>query len=818
MKSRKTSNQKIIFFTLTLLTIIITLSACSGLLQKPIDEILFTETVENYPKAEVVFQVRLPAPLNEEEKLILEILDDVTGVYFNPSQYEMSKQNDFDYFVRLPLIIGEKVKYRFQRRSTQSIYEYSTQNSPIRFRMLLVNGPLVVQDTVAAWADLPFSGPVGRIRGQLIDQTTNTPIPNMTVYAAGMQAISASDGSFILEGLPLWTQNVVIASLDGAYETFQQGAVISEEATTPILLAMTKRPMIEVTFVAKVPDGFTTELPLRLASNLYSLGYPETELGSGSSTIASNLPVFEKTAEDEYSLTLTLPVGTDMRYKFTFGDGFWNSELDKSGNFVTRDLVVSGSTKTIQKRIGAIQSPNIGEIMFSVSVPPTTPANETISLQLNSFGWMESIPMQKTGDNQWAYTLYSPTHLVGNITYRLCRNDQCDTAISDPTQDGTITPTTLPQNVTINLTNWQFMDAIANPTSVDTNGEPLMPRTDFIAGYELIPDFPVSWGNSIHQGLEAISSTGASWVIVSPTWSITHTNPPLLEPVAGTDLLWPDLQTLMMQVTDEQLSPVIFPILSNSATANQFWINGKKDGGWWQTFFDRYHRFMMQNADLAEITNASALVIGDPNMSPAMSNGVLINGEPSNAPVNADDQWSQLITDIRGRYTGPIIGVVNLPNQVSTLPSWLKDVDAFYVLFSPSMTNSEDISVTALINSFGTSLDSLVQPLAEKYSKPIIIGINYPSSSIAVDGCMDINAKCLEYTPIMLSGTTVDLDLQAKIYNAALIASANRSWIKGFIARGYNPLVVVKDQSSSVYGKPASDVLWFWYHFILNKP
>ncbi len=82
---------------------------------------------------------------------------------------------------------------------------------------------------------------------------------------------------------------------------------------------------------------------------------------------------------------------------------------------------------------------------------------------------------------------------------------------------------------------------------------------------------------------------------------------------------------------------------------------------------------------------------------------------------------------------------------------------------------------------------------------------------------MDINAKCLEYQNSHLAETTVDLDLQARIYNAAVIASANRTWIKGFIARGYNPLVVVKDQGSSIFGKPASDVLWFWYHFILNK-
>ena len=48
------------------------LSACSGLFQNQESPIIFTETVENYPKAEVVFQVRLPSALIEGEKLVLE--------------------------------------------------------------------------------------------------------------------------------------------------------------------------------------------------------------------------------------------------------------------------------------------------------------------------------------------------------------------------------------------------------------------------------------------------------------------------------------------------------------------------------------------------------------------------------------------------------------------------------------------------------------------------------------------------------------------------------------------------------------------------
>ncbi|MBA4383678.1 MAG: hypothetical protein C0410_02990 [Anaerolinea sp.] len=530
------------------------------------------------------------------------------------------------------------------------------------------------------------------------------------------------------------------------------------------------------------------------------------------------MPVFTKTSSDEYSLALNLPVGADIKYKFTFGDGFWNSELNSIGNFVTRDLIVSGSNKTLQKRIEALQSPTKGEIKFNVTVPATTPSNEQVSLQLNAFGWMQSLPMIKTGENQWSYTLYSPTHLLGNINYRLCRNDQCDLAISDPIQDGMVATSATPQVVAFNLANWQYMDVAANPTSVDTNGGALVPRTDFIAGFELTPHFGAAWKNSIAQGLEAIKGSGANWVIVSPTWTATQPNPPVLEPVAGSDLLWSDLQTILPQLIANQVNPVIFPILSDSSSIDQFWINGKRDGGWWQSLFDRYHRFILQNADLAALTNASGVVIGDPSMNPAMSNGLLVNGEASNSPANSDEQWSQLILDVRSRYSGPIIGVISLPSQTNTLPGWLKDVDALYVLFSPSMVDSGDQSVQAMVNTFGTALDTLVQPLAQQYAKPVIIGINTPSSSIALNGCMDINAKCLEYQSSVLTGTAVDLDLQSKIYNAAIIASGNRSWIKGFISRGYNPLVVVKDQGSSIYGKPASDVLWFWYHYILNKP
>lgn len=805
------------FSTLAFIFIFL-LTSCTSFQTAPIKVDDFVTTEENYPKAEVVFQVKIPNPLNADEKINLEIIDEVTGILLNPTRYEMAQQSGTDFFIRLPLTIGLKVKYRFLRKGSQTFFEYNTQRQIVRYRVAYINGPLLLQDSVAGWADQPYDGPVGRIRGQLIDKSNNSPIPNMAIYAAGMQTLSSSDGTFILEGLPPWTHNVVIASLDGAFETFQQGAAISEEATTPIRVTLQKRPLIETTFLVKLPAGFNTNLPLRLASNFYSLGFMEDYLGSNPLTLSSNLPILLKSANNLYSLSVMLPAGADIRYKFTLGDGFWNTELSENGGFLIRDLIVPNTKNTIQKQIELINPQNMGEITFNVQTPSNTPPNDKLSIQLNSFGWMQPLEMVKISDNQWSYSIYSPTHLVGNIEYRFCRNDNCQELASISDQTGQLITTNLPQSINEVLDEWKLLNLPSSPTEIDTFNGAILPRTDFVTGFELATNLQGSWQNSIDQGLSSISSTGANWVIVTPTWSPTSINPPLFEPLPGQDLLWPDLQELLNSISKNNLQPAIFPIINGSDGLSLFWTKSIRDAGWWQSFFDRYQRFILQNADLAQQMNASAIIVGDPNVIPAMSDGKLADGSNSNAPENADDQWRQLIQDIRSRYQGPVIGVICLPSSGNNTYDWLNDVDAIYVQFSPSLTNSGDSSTQNLENVFGSELEKQVKPFAEKYSKTILIGINYPSTPIALEGCIDTNGSCQIYTKPSLQDTNIDLNLQSRIYNAAFVASAKKDWVNGFISREFDPTLILRDQGSSVYGKPALDVLWFWIHLILNKP
>jgi hypothetical protein len=199
-----------------------------------------------------------------------------------------------------------------------------------------------------------------------------------------------------------------------------------------------------------------------------------------------------------------------------------------------------------------------------------------------------------------------------------------------------------------------------------------------------------------------------------------------------------------------------------------------------------------------------------------MDDGVLPNGELSNSPSDANARWNQLISDIRARYKGNLIGVAVIDSDQEFVPEWLNDVDAIYVIFSPALTDIENSDVSQLRSQFDTLLNEKVKPIAEEYGKPILLGISYPSNLLASDG-YTLSSQNRLTQPENMSGIDKNLQVQARIYNAAILSASSIDWIHGFFSRGYYPYVTLQDSSSSIYKKPASDILWFWYHFLLNK-
>ena len=179
---------------------------------------------------------------------MMEILDDVSGIYFNSSRFNLSLDSGLDYSIRIPLPASTDIKYRYVLVGDGTTYEFNSQSQQVRFRIARINGPEIIEDQVSGWASGQYSGPVGSITGQIIDSATNAPIPNLLISAGGVLALTTSDGTFEMIGLAAGKHNLVVYSMDGAYETFQQGAVVAENALTPVQLALRARDKTKVTF------------------------------------------------------------------------------------------------------------------------------------------------------------------------------------------------------------------------------------------------------------------------------------------------------------------------------------------------------------------------------------------------------------------------------------------------------------------------------------------------------------------------------------------------------------------------------------------
>lgn len=770
-----------------------------------------SQTQLSFPQAEVVFQVVLPAALPENNSLYLEIVDDVTGIALNPVRYAMTQQDERTYYVKVVLTVGSVVKYRYSRVSDASIVEFTPQGNQVRYRLAKISGPAIVQDSIAAWIDQPYTGAIGRVRGQFIDSANNAPIPGLLVTAEGLQTITASDGTFILEGLTPGTHTLIAYSTDGTYETFSQGVTIAEEATTPVFVNLTQRKTITVTLNVSFPDNFSTLLPARIASNDSALGNSYTDLYSGSTALAANLPQLSKINEHRYQVKLTLPVGYDFRYKYTLGDGFWNSELGQDGQFVLRQLIVPEHDLTINDVVHTFTTPSEGTVSFLVTAD-ALPAGEEVSIQMNPFGWFAPLPMTKISDTQWLFTLYSPLNYFSAIQYRYCRNDLCESTQAVGTDQLAFTVNPDSQTFPFEITGWKNYSVATSPTVVVTDGGNISIRPDFMAGFEVSSQYSPLYDHYLASGLQKIAYTGSSDVVLSPTWTATRNSPPYLEPLPGKDVSWTQMQTEIITAKQLGLNVSLFPVLNYPNGAAQYWGTASKDAGWWTSWYDRYHRYMMQVADWANLTGVKSIILGDPSVSPSMGNGTLADGSTANAPANADDQWRQLVQDIRSRFSGTILGVVTAPG-VQTLPVWLDSVDGIYVLYSPALSQTSNPSVNDLEALFQSDLEQNLHPRLSTLNKPVILALNYPSASNAFAGCTDVLGSCLGNW----GNDQLDFVPQTSIYNAAIIVAGKETWINGFIARGTQPVATVMDSSTSVLSKPANDALWFWYYYILNK-
>jgi hypothetical protein len=791
-----------------------------------------------YPAAQTTFVVTLPEPLLGGETLNLVVLDEVTGLPQNNSiQYPMSARDSLTYTATIALPYNSVVKYRYQRTTNGSpVVEDTTLGTAIRYRLYSVAGPGEVQDIVADWSDRSYTRPKGTIQGRVYNSDTGTPIPNILVTAGGVQYVTDSLGHFELNGLPVGTHQLTAYSLDGFYLPFQQGAVVADGQSTPVDLSIKPTRLVNVTFNVRVPqDAKFTPPPVRIAGNILQLGNTFADLQGGVSIVANRTQDMQLQPDGSYRYTVGLPVGTYIQYKYTLGDGYWNAERKSDGGWMLREFIVPGQDVTLQDTVATWQdSTNSGPILFEASVPSVTLAEDIVYIQFNKLGWTEPIPMWPLGNNRWAYKLYGPLNFLGSFSYRFCRNGQCGSADDNQTVGAspaglTANTSLLGQDIQSNVGSWKWFE---NPETLPLVGYTITPRAaGFVAGVELQPLYRPNFSYFAQQAfVNTKAAVGANMVVLTPSWTVSSIAPLKLATQPGQDPLWIDTVIMSQLARNQGLNVAIFPTpqfppsadTSISASA-QFWKNAPKDAVWWQTWFTQYRSFLVNYADLAAQSGAQTLILGGDWVTPALPGGLLPDGSSSNVPADAEAQWRSILQDVRAHFKGQVLWALPYQKSSITAPvSFLRDVDGIYLLWSISIAPSSTATKTDYANEAGRLLDNEVAPLSSLLGKPIFLAVSYPSASGAASGCVPNGAgSCLDFDALSrpnadVSAASLSLQTQADIYEAMLIAINARPWVSGFVSRGYYLPAALQDKSTSIHGKPAATVLWYWFPRLLG--
>ncbi len=779
------------------------------------------------PRAEVTFTVRLPEPLPANEILVLSILDEVTGLALNAVDYQMNLVDATTYTAKLAIPDQALLKYRYVRRGAARVNEDTNLDAAIRYRMLHVVGPTQIVDTLNSWADRPVSTLSGNIFGTVLNIDTGVPIPDILVTAGGAQTLTDSAGRFQLVGLRGGTHNFVAYAMDGAFQTFQQGATVAENQSTPVEVRLKPAQLVNISFTVSVPAGTETGMPLRLAGNLLQLGNTFSDLRAGLSTVADRMPILSAMPDGRYSVSLFLPAGADIEYKYTLGDGFWNSEFTATGQYATRHLIVPPQNTTVEDVVQSWQTGPNSPILFEVTVPPDTPITDMIYIQFNPYAWTPPIPMRLTGTNKWAFKLYGPLNIVGAFGYRFCRNAQCDSAddaqTAGPVSSGhTVTPSLAPQDIIDTVNEWVWPQSTGSPSlvavAIPSRG------TGFMAGVEFQSYYDPSVPTFVSNALKHIQALGSNWVFLTPSWTYVRSNPLIFSEQPGGDPFWSDTVTSVTQARAINLNVALFPQPHFATNVNDFWKNAPRDLNWWNTWFDHYRAFVIHYADLASLTGSQALVLGGDWIAPALPEGKLPDGTPSGVPSDAEARWRNIIAEVRQHFRGTLIFALPYDTGLISAPvGILSDVDVVYLLWFAKLSDQSTPNKADLLNETGRLLDNNVAPIQVQVNKPFIIGLSYPSSTSSATGCIpDGNGGCNYWTALNrpnpdLNTVNLDLQQQVDIYDAVFNAVNGRTWITGLISRGYFIPAALQDKSASINGKPTADVLWYWFPRLLGN-
>ena len=771
------------------------------------------------PVAEVTFHLTVGAASPPGTAISLQLLDEVSGIGNNTIDLPLRVEADGTWTTRITPPVGSVLRYHYQRQGPTVSEEWTAFGEPAHYRMAVVTGSMSVSDVLAAWAAEPFVGSPGRIIGTITEASTGGPLQDVLVTAGGLASFTDSQGAFRLDGLPAGLHTLAVLSPTGAHLPIQQGAVVASESATPASLALTPSQPVQVSFEVTVPSDTPPGSVVRLIGNTRILGDTFAVLPGGQSVdIAQGLPMV-MVDSTHYLALATMYTGTDLRYKYSLGDGLWNAERDEEGALRTRQLVIPAHDLIVSDVVATWHAAEGESIPFFVTAPGGTPATDAVSLELSASGWASPLPMWPLGNGEWTYILHGPTTSDPSLHYRYCRNQQCNQAddadTSGPQAEGRpLHPSSPPADI---ITAWSWWDPAAGGATVVA--PEIVVRPDFEAGYEVLAPFSPTWSSLIGTGLAEMAAGGANAVILSPSWSVgpVSTTPRLaFDPARA-----PFVGDLLRQAEGARKLGLVVSIpprlVEPAGAIDLWWAGSPRDGAWWTVWFDEYRSFALGYAQAAEAAGAAKLVLGGAEVVPALPGGVLSDGTPSRVPGDAETRWRILLNEIRDVYHGRLAWELDFGATLQGRPPFLDAVDELHIAWHAPLGQGDDLTSDAMQAEAYRLLDTLLVSESSLQGRPLFLSVEYLSVNGGATGCAPAPDGSCRPPSSFDSGAVVDPDLPVDLaeQSAAIIAVLRppygRETIQGFYVAGFHPAVALQDKSTSVRGKPAQQMLGYWY-------
>ncbi len=823
------SRKKWILIGIVLLAVSL-LTGCEGLSLRQI-----LPGTDNEPlgeaMVEVTFFVQVPQNTPEGDIIYLSTLDEVTGLGVNATAYPLEPalgEENLDqglvYKTTLVVPQGSIIKYRYTRQNQYAVIEHTEADVQVRYRMALADHPLEIRDVVSKWSDTSYYWPqAGRISGVISNAATGEPVPGMLVSGGGVQTFTTASGTYQLPGLPPGVHNLVVYAPDGSFQEIQQGAEVASQANTEANLAISARDYVDVTFLVTVPIG-TPENSVRLAGNLYQLGNTFGNLPGGMNSVPARMPQLLGAGDNTYGIILSLPVGAEIRYKYSLGDGFWNAEHEEDGSFTLRRFIVPEQPIQINDQVLTWKSGSKDSITFDLWTPENTPAGENVYIQFNPYGWTTPLPMTEISENHWVFILFSPFDILSELTYRYCREGECGIADDASTagafaEGRSVSASSEAQYIADSVDDWIWLEDgfsdLQEPLPVITSR-----GDEFVTGIEILPGQQAADSIQVGAALGNLSNLNSNWAFLTPTWSVSNQIPPVIEPNPNQDPLWNDINSMSRMATEAGLMVALHPQVHIAIPAEEWWSSSPRDFGWWNSWFDQYKTFAIHFAETAQKQNAEMLVLGGDWIRPALPGGKLANGEPSGVPADAELRWIEIMQDVRARFSGQIAWLTSLPVS-STPPGFIDNVDFIYVNWTPDLEISSTNELEEMVGFAQQSLEEDVKFCWENWANPngkkLFLRISYPSVQGWKQTCEEDDPDPCYHPDKFIYPAPLDINLetgfaeQALAYQILLSTTTRPDWISGVVIRGYYAPAVLHDKSISIHGKPAEIIIRDWF-------